>query len=215
MTEKARSPVNLKLNLKTLRLDQITIDDAMQARVQVDDSIVEEYAELMRAGHNFPSVEVVHDAKAKKHYVVDGFHRLAAARRAGIKTIGAIVTDGSMDEARWLSCGANKNHGLRRTNADKRKAVRAALMARPELSDTVLASHVGVSNGTVGNYRAELAEAGVIRDVQVRTGLDGRQNDIKKNNEARKARIAALAERTKPKYEHCPTCRGSGMVKKS
>lgn len=207
--------MNLKLNSKTtLRLDQITVDDAMQARVAVDDSIVEEYAELMRSGHNFPSVEVVFDGKLKKHYLVDGFHRLAAARRAGIKTIGAVVTDGSMDEARWLSCGANKNHGLRRTNADKRKAIRAALMARPELSDTVLAAHVGVSNGTVGSYRAELAEAGVIRDVQVRTGLDGRKNDIKKNNDARKARIAALAERTKPTYEHCPTCRGSGMVKK-
>lgn len=201
--------------VKTLRLDQVTVDDAMQARVTVDDSIVEEYAELMRAGHNFPSVEVVFDPKLRKHYLVDGFHRLAAARRAGIGTIGAVVVDGSMDEARWLSCGANKSHGLRRTNADKRKAVRAALMARPHLSDTVLASHVGVSSGTVSNYRAELAAAGVIADVQVRTGLDGRKNDVKKQNDARKAKIAAAAQRAKPVYEHCPTCRGSGMVKKA
>lgn len=201
--------------MKTLRLDQITVDDAMQARVTVDDSIVEEYAELMRGGHNFPSVEVVYDARAKKYYLVDGFHRLSAARRAGIKSIGAVVVDGTMDEARWLSCGANKNHGLRRTNADKRKAVRAALMARPHLSDPVLAEHVGVSSGTIRNYRVELAAAGVIADVQVRTGVDGRQNDVKKQAEARKAKIAAAAERAKPVYEHCPTCRGSGMVRKA
>jgi ParB-like chromosome segregation protein Spo0J len=202
---------------KTLRLDQVTVDSALQARVTVDEGVVQEYAELMKARRNFPPLDVVHDAKARKFYLIDGYHRLAAARLAGVATVGVSVTEGTLDDARWLACGANKSHGLRRTNADKRKAARAALLARPHLSDSALAEHVGVSGPMIGAYRAELRDAGVIADVVERVGLDGVKKDVSPYSKAAVARrlaIAQAAAKKQARWEHCPTCRGSGMVKK-
>lgn len=65
---------------------------------------------------------------------------------------------GSIEDARWHSYGANKAHGLRRTNDDKAQAVKAAL-GHPNaarLSNYQIAAHCGVAESTVRNYRAEL-----------------------------------------------------------
>ncbi len=57
------------------------------------------------------------------NFVADGFHRHLAHQRAGRKTISTITHAGGEREAILHSCKANAAHGLRRTNADNRRAV--------------------------------------------------------------------------------------------
>ena len=55
------------------------------------------------------------------------------------------------------SYSVNTDHGLQRTNEDKKKAVMAALKHPKgvKLSDTKIAGHVGVNDKTVAKYRQQ------------------------------------------------------------
>jgi len=68
------------------------------------------------------------------------------------------------------------NNWLRRSNADKRKAVELALQhpSGAKLSDRQIAEHVGVDHKTVGRYRAELYPTGELPQSTSRQGRNGR-----------------------------------------
>jgi len=152
------------MNNQLLDMSIIRIDGDTQPRTAINPGIVQEYAEAMQAGAEFPAVTVVHDGAA--YWLVDGFHRFFAHQRLNRQQIKAEVIAGELKDARWLSVAANKTHGLRRTNEDKAKAVVRALRLRPDLSNPAIAEHVGVSEGMVRCYRVVLekqkatAEAG-------------------------------------------------------
>lgn len=144
-------------------LHEIVADPEIQSREQINQETVEQYQEAMLAGDTFPPVVVYHDSK--QHWLTDGFHRVRAARLAGIDPIRAVVHKGTYHEALWIAVGSNVENdkvGLRRTNADKRRAVRMALKAKPEMSDRSIADHVGVHHQMVGRIREEIS-----RNVQV------------------------------------------------
>lgn len=138
-----------------LKLDDIRIDGDTQPRVAIDQQAVDDYATDITAGQKLPPVEVIHDGA--DYWLVDGFHRYHSHRKAGKKTIAALVRSGTIEDARWASLAANRSHGLRRSNADKAKAVQRALATHPELSDRAIAEHVGVSNDMVSRYRREVS----------------------------------------------------------
>lgn len=58
-------------------------------------------------------------------YLVDGYHRLAAHELAGRETIAARVARMSLPQAKEEAKLANTKHGLRLTNADKRRIFQA------------------------------------------------------------------------------------------
>jgi len=159
---------------KTLKLDQIRIDGGTQPRVSIDEQTVADYADLYANGEKLPPVVVFFDGAA--YWLADGFHRYWANRRIACEYIFAEVHQGTVQDARWHSFGANAAHGLRRTNADKEKAVRAAL-AHPKgagTSDREIARHVGVTDKTIGKYRAEMEAGAEIPHLASRTGRDGK-----------------------------------------
>jgi hypothetical protein len=96
-------------------------------------------------------VIVFHDGA--EHWLADGFHRWHAHKAAEKASIFADVRAGSLDDAKLFASGANGDHGLRRSNADKRLAVLMALGVKADWSDTKLAQHVGVSVPFVGAIR--------------------------------------------------------------
>jgi len=162
---------------KTLKLDQIRIDGDTQPRVAINEQVVADYAELYANGVDLPPLTVFYDGTA--YWLADGFHRFLANKRIDCEYVFAEVHQGTVQDARWHSFGANAAHGLRRTNADKEKAVRAAL-AHPKgvgMSDRDLAQHVGVTNKTVGKYRCEMESTEEIPQLRTRTGQDGRTRD--------------------------------------
>ncbi len=136
--------------MKSLKIDLIQIGD-MQARVRTDSTTVDEYAEAWKEGVKLPPVTVFHDGKA--YYLADGVHRVLAAMRAGLKDVPAEIQKGGRKEALWFAAGSNIGHGLKRTNADKIRAVEIALQLKPNASDRDIAAHVGVSHHTVAKVR--------------------------------------------------------------
>jgi uncharacterized ParB-like nuclease family protein len=134
-------------------LDLIRADASAQMRMVASETVVSEYAEAINSGAEFPPIVVFFDGDA--HWLADGFHRLAAHQKLGYETILADVREGGLRDAIQYSLGANETHGLRRTRADKRRAVETAL-ADPEwaaLSDRDIAKLCNVTHPFVGNVR--------------------------------------------------------------
>ena len=100
-------------------LDAIPPDTSTQARHGTDPGVVDEYASAMRDGAAFPPVALFRDVAGSVR-VGDGFHRVSAARLAGLWSIEAEVRDGGAREALEHSIRSNARHGLRYSNADKR-----------------------------------------------------------------------------------------------
>lgn len=137
----------------TLNLDVIQINGGTQCRAALSDETVAEYAEEVRAGGTLPPVTVFFDGST--HWLADGFHRFHAHRSAGETTITADVRTGTQRDAILFAAGANAAHGLRRTNADKRKAVEV-LLADPEWSqwsDREIGRRCEVHHATVAAIR--------------------------------------------------------------
>lgn len=109
------------MSIEELSLTSLKINGGTQPRQAISDETVLEYAEALRDGAVFPPVMVVRDGA--NLWLVDGFHRFHAHRSCGRETIAAEVRDGTLRDAVLHSLSANVEHGLRRSNADKRKAV--------------------------------------------------------------------------------------------
>lgn len=145
----------------------IRTDGGTQPRAQTDESVIDDYAEKMREGVKFPAVTIFYDGEA--YWLADGFHRVEAAKRAGMTDIAAEVRQGTQRDAILFSVGANDTHGLRRTHADKRRAVERLLRDEEwaAWSDREIARRCAVHHDLVGRVRRELS--GGIRQMDDRT----------------------------------------------
>lgn len=135
----------------------IRTDGGTQARAELNNETVQDYTEIYAAGGELPAVKAHFDGE--NYWLDDGFHRLQAAKNAKKTTIRVEVRQGTQRDAILASTGANADHGLRRTNADKRRAVLRLLNDDEwgKWSDHEIARHTKVSNKTVGNIRRELS----------------------------------------------------------
>ncbi len=127
-----------------------------QMRVEMKPDTVREYADEMAAGTIFPAVVVYYDGI--DYWLGDGFHRVEAARLLERETIDAEVLDGGERDAILRGVGSNASHGLRRTQADKRRAVERLLRDEEwgKWSDRKIAEVARVDHKTVGKIRREL-----------------------------------------------------------
>lgn len=131
----------------------IRLDGGTQPRATIHKDWIEEYAADMATGAAFPPVVVFFDGS--DYWLADGYHRTGAAQALGLETIDADVRQGTQRDAILFSVSANSNHGQRRTNEDKRRAV-LRLINDPEWSawsDREIARRCGVDNKTVGALR--------------------------------------------------------------
>lgn len=142
----------------TVQLDTLTKDAELSCRVRLDAATVEAYAEAMKAGATFPPIVVFRDSKGAL-FVGDGHHRVASALAASLTDLPADVRQGGRREALLHAAGSNAQHGLRRTQADVRRAIALVLQACPKHSDRKVASTVGCNHETVGSVRKALAES--------------------------------------------------------
>lgn len=136
-----------------LTITEITLDPRCQPRQRIDEVTVAEYVQAMRDGATFPPVTVYQDDDA--YWLADGFHRITAAKEAGLATVPAKIETGDIRAAMLHAVGANATHGLRRSNADKRRAVET-LIADPEWaawSDREIARQCGVTHPFVARMR--------------------------------------------------------------
>jgi hypothetical protein len=159
------STVSAPPEISSLSLAQIKTDGSSQARVGVRQAVVRDYAAAMTSqiadgGLRFPPIVVFTDGQ--DYWVGDGFHRIHAARQAGLTEISAEIRPGTERDALLHSISANTAHGLPRSSADKRKAV-ALLLADPEWSqwsDREIARRCQVSNKFVSHMRRSASVTG-------------------------------------------------------
>lgn len=189
------------MTAESIALSAIRTDGGTQARAGLCEETVEEYAAHLKTGASMPRVVVFHDGA--DHWLADGFHRVAAYLRAGRKVIPADVRQGTRRDAVLHACGANAEHGLRRTNADKRRAVETLLRDEEwrAWSDREIAQRCGVSHPFVGAIRAAAAPTG--NDYQSpgnqpRRGADGRTINTANIGKARSQKPTEEPESTAP-----------------
>jgi ParB-like chromosome segregation protein Spo0J len=139
-----------------ISLDKIRIDCGTQARVKIDGQVVGQYSEDIKAGAIFPPVKVFSDGI--DYYLADGYHRYFAHKAAGAPGITCDVVNGTLREAILYSLSANGEHGLQRSNADKRNVVIIMLkdLEWSDWSDREIAKHCHVSHMLVATIRKEL-----------------------------------------------------------
>jgi ParB-like chromosome segregation protein Spo0J len=119
--------------------------------------------------------------------VIDGAHRLAAARLRGDTTVKVRYFNGKPDEAFLVAVKSNANHGLPLTLADREAAARRIIRSHPGLSDRALAATTSLSAHTVARLRAELNATNGVRVGKYRLGRDGRSRPT----DATEGRLAA------------------------
>ena len=140
-----------------IALDALILDPKLQPRERMDESTIGDYGAALEGGAVFPPVVAYGDPDGGPRWLADGFHRVAAHVAAGRQTIRCEVRPGGWREALLHAAGANAQHGLRRTNADKRRAVRRLLEDEEwgERSNPWIAEACAVDQSTVFRIRAE------------------------------------------------------------
>lgn len=188
-------------DVASLPIAQIRLDGGTQPRSALDFAAIDDYAEAMAAGGKFPPVVVFHDGE--HYWLADGFHRLKAAFASGFDAIDCELRQGTLEDAQWYSFSANKTNGLRRTNEDKQRAVKSALLhpRAAEMSNSAIARHVGVDEATVRNWRTRLVASSEIPKIDTRT--------VSRQGSTYQQRITRIGHRRCPK-DSPPDAKPSG-----
>lgn len=92
------------------------LDLSLQTRAGTDAETIDNYAEAMADGAQFPEVTVFTDGT--HYWLADGFHRVMAAKQNGRTVIAADVRNGTEDDAVVFGGTANNKQGKRPTRAD-------------------------------------------------------------------------------------------------
>ena len=161
-----------------IKLSDVATDDDLQPRVKINDDVVDEYASSMQHGEIFPPIIVFSDGQ--KNWLADGYHRYYAAKKAGLDSLGAEFRTGTRTDALRFALSANATHGLKRSQADKRRVVLIAIREFSNLSNREIARLVKVDDKTVGKYRERMA---ITEDVIQR--INGGESFYAKHGEDR------------------------------
>jgi hypothetical protein len=132
---------------------------------------------LMRLGGRWSPI-LVHEGTG---VVIDGVHRVAAARLLGLVRMEATLFSGGPDEALIESVRRNVHHGLPLTLRERKWAAGRVLGVHPHWSDRRIAAICALSPKTVGRLRVpsdDLPEELPQLDTSVRMGCDNRLRPV-------------------------------------
>ena len=175
-----------------LLVKQIEECSRIQVRQRNDAAVVNDYAEAMIAGADFPPIVVFQEQGTERYIVSDGHHRLMAARQAQIPAIDVKLIEGDEPDALEHALGANHHHGLRLNKADRERAV-SLLMTDARIKDKYRtdqdrAELLGVSLRTFRAHKAEWRNTSgggrsekAAKTQAKRSGAAKTRNDLKNN----------------------------------
>lgn len=166
----------------------VEIDDRRslqnQARFQaLDERLVITYTEAMTSNAKFPPIVV---AKTSHGYlVIDGNHRVAAARLAGKTSLAAyVITDATERQIHVLTFDANTKHGMP-TTADERKAHAVYLVDTAGVSQRDAATMLNIplrelnAELTLNRINRRLAALGVERYEDIARSTRSRMDNVR------------------------------------
>lgn len=171
---------------KKLQVREIVLDEKAQTRAKLEEQVVQDYAAHYRSKDKIKSVMPEPDCfevVGVGYVCIDGFHRTAAMRMAGLSWCWVnVVGRGTMEDALWAAFARNHQHGLRRSNADKRRTVELALdhVKAKNLSARSLADHCGVGDDLVHDVRKEREARTQLPGPSHVAGKDGKDYPAKR-----------------------------------
>jgi hypothetical protein len=185
--------------MKKLSLDAIRLDGGTQARVALNNDVVEEYAAHLKEGDVFPAVTVFHDGS--DHWLADGFHRYMAHKNTGATEIDCDIKVGTLEDAKLHAYGANGRRGLSLSREDKRRIILLMLQHEEwnKWSNTEIAKHVGVSSMTVGRVKSSL-----IYEAEKEPEQKPEKKQYKRDGEVRVMDTQNLGKKKAEKVEPAP-----------
>lgn len=162
--------------------------------VPVSDLSSEQY--LRRGGTNAAHVQLLSDASGVSDIppilvqedgwrVIDGLHRLEAAKLRGDRFIEARFLDCTDSEALVLAMKANSSHGLPLSKADRVSGTLRVLSAHPDWSDRAIAGITGLSAKTIASLRTRATGEPTLGSK--RLGRDGRRRPVAGGDGRRRA----------------------------
>jgi hypothetical protein len=173
-----------------LALDQIVVDPAIQPRESLAPDVVNDYQAEYQRGENMPPLVVY--LIDGVHYLVAGFHRHEAARRAGRASLLCEIHSGSRDDAELAAIESNRSNAHRMSRADNNRAI-VKMLKHPawgQWVDAEIARRIGVDPKTVAARRHELNYGKSIEDNR-RYMKGGKERMMSTENIGRKKKSKA------------------------
>lgn len=118
-----------------LQLSELLQLKELQVRKELNGSMIRRYAMAYRERAKMPPITVARLVAEEVFVLIDGWHRVAAAKQEGMTTIGAeIVECPSLAEARWLAAQANLTHGVPLKKKEVREVFRRYIETKQHLT---------------------------------------------------------------------------------
>lgn len=198
---------------KNIKLEKIHAALSGQPRETLDEETIAQYAEFYTAGKKLPPLQITWDGTQNR--LTDGFHRLAAATRAGLRQLPCEVKKGTPASALWDALGANQTHGLRLNRADKQRIVMLALESFSGQSDRAIAAHCGVSHTMVSTLRAELDAPPDTNDPSPNNEVETCIPNAPKSGAAKKKKIKEPEKNGTKKEPEVDETKGAFLLKRA
>lgn len=149
--------------MTTVLVAHLIVDESIYPRDGLDDSRVDMFADLYRAGEPVPPIEVI-DLGDGTYLIGEGVHRYYAARAAGLNQIEVVFVmpesgESITDCAYRRALETATRSALPLTRSERQRAARRLLETRPDLSRRAVARLVGVAHSTVDRWAEEVAES--------------------------------------------------------
>lgn len=150
----------------------------------------EQVDRLVELGGAWPPILMGSDGQ-----VIDGGHRVAAARRLGMTRMAAACFDGAVDEAFVEFVRRNVVNGLVLSLAERKDAARRVLRQHPVWSDRRIAEICALSPKTIGRLRQDVVcdPTDDSRGDEMREGRDHRLRPVRQGS-VRSRVVEALRE---------------------
>jgi ParB-like chromosome segregation protein Spo0J len=136
--------------------------------------------------------------------VIDGVHRLRAAKIRNQQDIAVRFFDGDEADAFVLAVRTNVSHGLPLSLAERKAAANSIVTTHPHWSDRLIASVTGLSAKTIGEVRRN----NKVPQPESRVGQDGRVRPI---NSLEKRRLASTLMREDPNLSLRQVAKAAGI----
>ncbi|WP_431284203.1 ParB N-terminal domain-containing protein [Humitalea sp. 24SJ18S-53] len=174
-----------KVKPRSVAVSSLVLDPAMQPRAGTDRETVRRYQGYMKADpKTLPPITAAKltDEPEGQLYVIDGFHRVAAAQGAGLRTLLAKTVEVDRETAEWMAVVGNRAHGLPLGRKTDRAAFRRYVEAGRNVDEA----------GGLKPYRA------IVQDLE---NTRGRSTVHRWMNEMFPSLAAEMAGREEPEAE--------------
>ena len=172
-----------QFKVELLDLSIIVVSNKFRCRVKEDKDTVERYAEVFaeykeakERGENpsypFPMIKVW--LNGKKYVLIAGYHRLDAARKAGLVETFVQVFTGTENEAFMIALADNDKHGLRLKGGDIKLCIKKTLKRFPDKTAGAIAKELGCNRSYVYRIENELSPRRQLNAKTTKVGADGK-----------------------------------------